>query len=257
MPARNRFPIIALLLSALSVSMVYGQTGLAAALERGSVEQRYNALLKILDTPPERRDAAVWAALTRELKRALVIYHRLHDETLPPPPPSTTMSSEYYADLVQAVSGSRDPAVIPFLVQASGTGTDPTDALARFGDLAIPALLATVRGTTNDLRQRAGAMFALATMCQPQIPNAVAPVSAGSRRQIVELASELWHSKFDRGSLIPTSVFAVATRDSNLATHLERLASQSEAWADLGVTDPAVIEQGQRYLRYELDRNPR
>jgi hypothetical protein len=41
-------------------------------------------------------------------------------------------------DLVEAVSELRDPAVIPLLVEASGTGTDPMSALARFGDLAIP-----------------------------------------------------------------------------------------------------------------------
>jgi len=84
----------------------------------------------------------VWAALIREVGRVQRIYHRLHDETLPAPTPDTTFDNEYYMDLIEALSQSRDPVVIPLLVEAAGRGKDATDGFARFGDLAIPPLVA-------------------------------------------------------------------------------------------------------------------
>jgi hypothetical protein len=245
----------------LTDTTAYGQPSLAVALERGSAERRHDTLMKILDIPPERRDARVWAALTRELVRALAIYHRLHDETLPRPKPSTTMSNAYYVDLVEAVSQSRDTAVIPLLIDASGTGVG--GELARFGDLAVPGLVATVRGAADDLGQRSGAMFALAALCQPQIPNAVASLSAAGRQQILDVADEIWHSRsywphvFPAPHLIPMTVLALATRDSALRARIERLATQSDEWADLSLTDPTEIAQRQPFLRLELSRVPR
>lgn len=233
-----------------------GQASLAAALEGGSLEQRHKALLEVLDTPPDQRDPRIWAAVIAEMKRALAIYHRLHDETLPEPAPSTTMSNAYYEDLQNAVAQSRDPAVIPLLVDLSGYGGPPSVTLVRFGDLAVPALLVAARGTTNDLGQQYGARFALAAMCRAPIPDAIAPVSAASREQIVRVAQELWNRRFNWDETIALASFAIATGDPDLRRLLERLAVDPSEWKQYGIVDPEQIAQVQAQVQAQLNQRP-
>ena len=92
----GRILSIGIVLSALVIASAFAtsttindrQRALAAQLERGPVVNRHDAIVDILEIAPEQRDDAVWAALVREVSRAQIIYHRLHDETLPAPKPT-------------------------------------------------------------------------------------------------------------------------------------------------------------------------
>src|SRR3972149_5060540 len=121
----------------------------AADLTHGSVERRLDALVQILEVPPERRDPQLLTALRLEATRMLAYYRgpRPGDDQ------ERELNSAYAAGLARALGESRDPVVIPLLIEYAGFGRYATDGLVRFGDLAVPALLRSARGTKNDLMQ--------------------------------------------------------------------------------------------------------
>ena len=75
--------------------------------------------------------------------------------------------TEYYADLVAAVSSLNDPRAINTLVGAVLTGDMASSALAAFGDPAVDPLILQLSTTTEDLVQ-VSSLFALEEMLDAQ-----------------------------------------------------------------------------------------
>lgn len=221
----------------------------AAALERGGVEQRHDALVQLLETPSSQWSPEVWGAIRREVARMLAYFRQpVRDKE-----DVGERYGEYYLDLVEALSETRDPADIPLLVDVSGSGKNATDCLVRFGDLAVPALLQTVRGKTlNDHLQIGGAMFALADMLRSPPTDAIAPVSDASRRQISAVAQETLEQRLTFNNVIEITDLALATKRPDLRQQLERLAADATEWKRRGLVDPKEIDHCQRIIRAQL-----
>ncbi len=253
-----------LLLHTPSATGVNGQTTPASALERGSFEQRYRALLEILTIPPARRDGATWAALFRETTRVSGLDRQgaLASEAQLAANPGfapfeRSVSYAYFEDLREAVAQSRDPAVIPILAEFHGLGGSPSATMVSFGDLAVPTLLEDARGTDNHNSRRSGARLALAWMLQRKTADPIAPVSDASRKEITRLAKELWSRKFELSEVGTLALLAAATGDVDLRALLERLATDSPAWAQYGTVDRAQVEQLQAQVRVQLIKFPK
>ncbi len=83
------------------------------------------------------------------------------DKTLPPGTWSEERS-EYYAELIGSVADLDDERAIPVLLAAAPTGGMATRGVARFGTIALDAVLAQVQGPDSDLA--AGALFVIVEM---------------------------------------------------------------------------------------------
>ena len=221
----------------------------AAELERGSVAQRLDALQQILDIPPEQRDSKTWSAIEQEAQRMLT-FRRPSGPVVSDA--QRELNSAYTAGLVRALGESRNPALIPLLIDYAGSGRYAIDALVRFGDLAVPAMLRIGRGTRDDLGQIGGVTMALGYMLRGPVPGAIAPVSDGSRRQIEDFAQELLATKLTFNNVIGVSIIALATGRSDLREELERLATDSDAWVRRGLIDPDLIKGSQDAIQAQL-----
>lgn len=223
-------------------------------MERGSVEQRLAALVEILDVPPDQRDPAVWSAIQREATRVLAYRRR------PRPPRESDeqrgLNSTYSAGLVRALGESRDPIVIPLLIEYSGASKYAIDGVARFGDLAVPAMLRTAKGNKNDLNQKGGVASALAALLRGPVSGAIAPLSDTSHREITAFAEELLAADAQRESdeIVNLASVALATGRPDLRVEVERLATDRAAWMRHGVVSSFSIELGQRVLQAQLKK---
>ena len=95
---------------------------------------------------------------------------------------------EYLADLVGALSQSRDPSMIPTLIKVAPSGAMAAAGLARFGDLAVPALIESAMSSRSGpwVSESHGSMFTLARMLEEPAPVASQPVSDANRVRIME-----------------------------------------------------------------------
>jgi hypothetical protein len=249
-----RICLLAVLLSQMTLRgvVVAADQPSAASLERGSVEQRLWVLVKILDIPRDQRSPAVWRAIKREATRMLEVRRR--------PPRDTDDDQEitgaYSAGLVRALGESRDPGNIPILIAYAGATTYATDALVRFGDLAVPAMLRTATAK-QDLDEKGGVAQALANMLGTAVKDPIAPLSEAGRQQIGSFADRLLDTKLSYYDLVNVSYVAAATGRPDLREELERLAEDREAWTRRGVTDAFEITLGQRIIQAQLKKNPR
>jgi hypothetical protein len=223
-------------------------------LQSGALEDRHDALLRILKISPSERSAQVWQALASELNRLIAeLRQRATDNS---PAPSSEALGDYYVDLVEAISQSRDPSVIPLLVQTAGTGRDATDALARFGDLAVQPLLDTATGQVNDLSEVSGAIFALARMVGGSIPDAIQPLSPANRARILSTARTLLDEKLVAGHVLSIVVLALSTGDASLRQTVVDLAIDASEWTRRGISDPDRIVRYRHQLQAQLARFP-
>ena len=113
----------------------------AADLERGSVERRLGALVEILDIPAGQRPPAMWAAIRREADRMLDERRHVQLAT----EDESELHGMYAVGLVRALAELHDPTTIPLLIDSAGWAGYAGDALVEFGDVAVSALIATVR----------------------------------------------------------------------------------------------------------------
>jgi hypothetical protein len=140
--------------------------------------------------------------------------------------PSDGGDGEYYTDLVEALGQWRDPAAITPLLGAVGSGNLAADALARFGDLAVPGLSRIV--SQQDVGDISGAIFTLAKLVSGPVANAIQPVSDTSRRQIVTIARGLLTSQFLTQRAIPIISLLLATHDADLRARVVSLSERRQ-----------------------------
>lgn len=234
-----------------------GSAGTAAAdvaqadptrLERGSIDERLDALAAVRDLPPAGRGAVILDAVEREARRMLAWYRK--------PPQVDHDASDVYdlysMGLLRVLKESQDPRFIPIFVDFSLMAAEASTALVDFGEPAVPALLGAIWDTDDSLSRRVSSTAVLATILCRSTRGLAPPLSADHRREIWALARELLGSRFNPGNIGGIASLALATGQPELRRQLEELATDRTAWVRRGVTTDWSIDFFQRIVAYEL-----
>jgi hypothetical protein len=246
----------------LVVLLAMGQDE-ARILGTGDIGARHDAIARILAIPSSERTVVVWQALRQEVDRvvacldvrptSLAERQRLQCDITP------RSEDNYLPDLIEALSQSRDPSMIPTLIKVAPSGAIAAAGLVRFGDLAVPALIDSAMSSRSGpwVEESGGAIFTLARMLEQLVPDAVQPLSAATRLQITDTARTLLHTRLSWVNQIPIVALVLATKDEALRSEVEALATDASLWQQRGVTDQARITQVQNSIRAQLARHPK
>src|SRR5690242_5027394 len=117
MELEMKLTLLAAALSIVSFQMASAQASVdAAALERGTTNERYEALGQILKVSPVDRDSATWLAISNEVMRLSEIFRRAAETSEPLAEnygPYYENYGPYYENLVGAISQWTDTCAIP------------------------------------------------------------------------------------------------------------------------------------------------
>jgi hypothetical protein len=241
---------------AVGIQLVVGQRD-AQILSSGGIEARREVVMRILATPTGERSQAIWLALRREVDRLVTcldvepptaeVRKELHCEIRP------GSEDDYLPNLIEALSQSPDPAMIPTLIKVTPGGGTAAAALVHFGDLAVPALIESALSSRSGpwVTEAGGSMFALAEMLHGTA------VGDRSRTAITATARTLLQEKVIDAHWISIVNLALSTRDADLRSEVETLAADPSEWIRRGLTDPARIAQRQSSIRFQLTRHPK
>ena len=170
--------------------------------------------------------------------------------------PLGTERRYYIFEMFPFVASLRDPDTISALIIGIN---DPIsrEALAEFGEEAVPALLDAVMSGNSPDRRVAGSLIALRFMVEGAAPK---PLSAETRTQIRRAAEHRLTTGSDRNSgsgiiLFAASDLAFALDDPGLWRIVETLATDPDAIGALGVA-PEVVERTRQHLLDRLDGVP-
>lgn len=189
---------------------------------------------------PELR-AALISALTREAGLHREHYRAQHvNETVPP-----LESPEVLGRLTKAVADLKDPASIPALTSALGSGFTVNRALAAFGEQAAPAVLDVVESPQSIPDAINHGLITLRFMVEG---SRVQPLRAATLKQMRRTAAQ--KLKTGKGLAVTTLWWAIdlaaVLNDSALRRSIQVLATDWNEVAERGITDPDLIEQTQR-----------
>ena len=228
----------------------------ATVLATGDAAARYEAATRILATPADQRSEAVWQALRSEVERLV----RCGDVPPPPPPEWNRLKcetgvgreSEYLPTLIEALSQTTDPAMIPTLIKVAPSGAIAISGLMKFDDVAVPLLIESALSSRSGpwVTEADGAMFALAKVVEG------GRISAESRLQVTDTARELLNDRLTDANWIAVVNLALATADTDLRARVERLANDASELRRHDLADDH-IEQIQRGIRFQLSRHPK
>lgn len=155
--------------------------------------------------------------------------------------------AEYQIAVLRAVRSLRDPRAIPLLVEAAGTGGGVWRGLAEFGDLAVPAVLATWYGRTTRDRptlQVLGLPFGLLHTLKAMVEGG--RLSASSREAVLTVAHGAIEQPDDASVLEAAVDLALALQDPELVSQVEAIAQDLGEVYRRGVQDPERAERIQR-----------
>jgi hypothetical protein len=212
------------------------QRRLQAQLARGTPEERGEAIAGIMLIPPNQRSPATVSALISEADRLNTELEQRGaalsaGRSLEP----VADEGEYLFAIQEALCQADDSRVIRPLA-AQITGNRVINALADFGDAAVPELLkATSRDTSNTFM----AVVALSRMLTRQVR---VPLTTRSRELLTDLAAKLLTPPQDSTVLSRAAELAVALGDVGLHQRVEQLADDEAKVRSFGITDPTLIE---------------
>ena len=245
----------------LALLLALGQHD-ARILNTGNLDARHDALARIIAIPPAERTPDLWRALKQEVDRVVTCL----DVRSPSPVERKTLhcditprsEDDYLADLVRALSQSRDPSMIPTLIKVAPSGAMAAAGLARFGDLAVPALIESAMSSRSGpwVSESGGAMFTLGRMLGEPAPDVIQPLSGANRVRITDTARTLLRTKLTWQNQIAIIDLALATKDVALRAEVEVLATDASEWRRRGLTDQSRITQVQNSIRFALARHP-
>jgi hypothetical protein len=245
----------------LALFLAAGQDD-AQILSTGNLDERREALARIVAVTPAERTPDQWRALRQEVDR-LVACLDVHS---PSPAEQQTLhcdiksrsEDEYFPELVRALSQSRDPSMIPTLIKVAPSGAMAAAGLARFGDLAVPALIESAMSSRSGpwVTESDGAMFTLARMLEKPAPDAVQGLSAANRVRIADTARTLLRTKLTFQNQIAIIALVLATKDITLRHEVEALATDAAEWRRRGLTDESQITRVQNSIRFALTQHP-
>lgn len=183
------------------------QLRLARQITTGTEAQRQAAAQGIVTIPSHTLRPELLAAIVSELNR----YHledRSRAEMLRSGRKLPAAGEErfaYYSDLLDVACKSQNPIFIEPLIEAVGTGHPVVDALAAFGDQAVPSLVKVARDST-DPGDAESALYALRLAVERGVQ-----MSGATKAPMAGIA---------RGRLSGTQNLVVAVRAMELAVAL-------------------------------------
>ena len=247
--------------SILALLLAVGQDD-ARILGTGNLDARRHALARIIAITPAERTPEMWRALRKEVDRVVACL----DVRSPSPAERQTLrcditprsEDDYLADLVVALSQSRDPSMIPTLIKVAPSGAIAAAGLARFGDFAVPALIESAMSSRSGpwVKESHGAMFTLGRMLEEPAPDAIQPLSVVNRVRITDTARTLLHTRLTGQNQTPIIALVLATKDVALRAEVETLATDASEWRRRGLADQSRITQVQNSIRFALARHP-
>jgi hypothetical protein len=247
--------------SILALLLAVGQDD-ARILSTGNMDARRDALARIVAMTPDERTADLWRALSQEVDRVVACL----DVRSPSPAERQTLrcdiaprsEDDYLADLVRALSQTHDPSMIPTLIKVAPSGAMAAAGLARFGDLAVPALIESAMSSRSGpwVSESGGAMFTLGRMLEAPPQDAIQPLSSANRVRITGTARTLLRTSLTWQNQIPIIALVLATKDVTLRAEVEALATDANEWRRRGLTDQSRITQVQNSIRFALSQHP-
>lgn len=217
------------------------QEVLAERLRSGDRSKQLSAARAAIDlgrdATPELRSALV-AVLEAEIElRARRWAASVKGESIEP------ITDDVYGSVAEAVVALRDPATIPALAGALGTGLMVIRAMAEFGEPAVPAILDVISAPETRSIAVDGGLLALRFILEQQgldaLPHAhIEQIRVSTLRHLQSPGSitTLWRA-ID---------LAVTLNDPGLIQIVESIASDPDEVIARGVKDPDLIKRTQK-----------
>jgi hypothetical protein len=209
------------------------QETLRAILTDGSRQEREAAVKEIALIPPPQRNRETWIALGLEVGR-LKADNRVRKRALitgdPVDPPSD--EGEPLFQLIDLLTESQDPIVLPALVQCIGNGNRAMDAVAAFGEQAVANVIAM---SSDD---PSAALRVLTKMLEKSTRH---PLSTASRRQVIEIARQRLSDAREPAPFLTAIDLAVATGDISLIQRVQSFASNEATIRATGLSDSELV----------------
>jgi len=245
---------ILLLVTVLCATMAEAQQdqrALARQLLQGSRAERSQALETTRGLGQGKMDPDLRAALITVLERN---NRTVAEAVLRKEPVATFEDPEFIAHVAHVVSQLEDPQAIPALAGALGSGsTLVRDALADFGERAVPAILVVVNAPETHYSVVDEGLIALRFMVEGTGPR---PLSAGALDQIRGAARQRLTGKQYFTTLWRAIDLAVALKDPSLRQIVQALASDATEVRARGVTNPDLVAKTQQRAQQRLAGGP-
>ena len=250
----------AVVLTLALLAMVSPATGVEAQVDQPVLAQQIlgddedalvEAIGAIRNISPEDLSSELRAAILEKIRRN-ADYYAQRDAAMERSnewiEPLGAERLEYIFEMFPFVAALRDPDTIPALIIGIN---DPIsrEALAEFGEDAVPALLDAVMSGDSPARRVTGSLVALRFMVEEA---AARPLSAETRARIRRAAEHHLTAGTDRSgvTLRRASDLAFALDDPGLWRIVETLATDPDAIGAWGVA-PEFVERARQHL---LDR---
>jgi hypothetical protein len=203
------------------------------------------------NVPPLQRTHELDAALANELDRLNRITQRRRETVRAGGRLDSDFPGEYYGSVIQVVSESLDPVVMPSLVGALGTGAMVERGLMKFGESAVVPVVAVARSKTGPIIGGAPGDIpphvvagALRTLRELTV-NSVQSVTAKSRDAITAVAHERLVGRQDPAVVIAACQLAISTGNADLRARVSQLALNRDELIGMGIADSRWIERVQ------------
>ncbi len=193
-------------------------------------------------------------ALIKALEHEAML-HRRHDVAVRQgghPPPLD--GPERLPQLASAVGELHDPASIPALAAALGTGFAVIRPLAAFGEQAVPAVLSIEASPESGIDAINDALIALRFIVEGASERG--GLGEATRADVRRVAARRLTSSGSPTTLWWAIDLAWSLQDEELRHSVEVLATDANAVAARGITDPGLIEQTKRRAAARVAGSP-
>jgi hypothetical protein len=245
--------LLAVLMLTTRINAQVDQGQLAERLLSEDAAERRNALTAVSAIEADNMSVELREALITALERENDIASERYEagrrgETLEP-----LEDPEAYLAFVPLVTRLRTPEAIPALVGALRTGLMSAQALAEFGEQAVPAVLNVVRSPENrSPAQVRNAVTALRYMIED--PTTV--LTLGTLEEIRRVTGQLLTGEQNLTVLERAIDLAVVLGDPSLRQIVESIASDRNQLVARGIEEPERIERIQQRAAEGLRGNP-
>jgi hypothetical protein len=213
---------------------------------------QWRALIHAERIPPdeftsELRNSVILALRSESALRQVrwEAYHR--GEDLEP------ITDDLYGRLIERVVAFGDPAAIPVLAGAVGTGNMAIRALVGFGEQAVPAIVKHVNNPAIIPYHVGSGLIALRMIVERATDRPLTPVS---QEGIRSTAHRFLTDGDDSVTLSIAIDLAVALDDDELMGIVRVLASDSDSIRARGIADPERVAELQRHAQERLAGKP-
>jgi hypothetical protein len=221
----------------------------------GTQSVKEGAVSHVLSIPAERRSAVLQDALIKELARLNAArFDRLArasagQEVEPEDQEGSERYGEYRGQVTQAVAQLTNPAAIPALIGALGSGPLVSRALARFGAASVEPVAKAALADHPDPSATADALRALEGVVSSSIV-----LSSPDRDRVLLAALERLTGVQHFVVVAAACDLAVATGDGALRNRVQQLANDTAQVTGMGITRPSAVSFVRRVAAEALAR---